>query len=67
MAGVLCLWVHAACVLDSGDRDNMCDDCGYILFVECGKLSLAVDIVLLSSVDCDLCLSLLRLLLLCED
>lgn len=65
--GVLRVRVYAAGFLDSHYCHCLCDHCGDILLVKCWKLSLAVDFLLLCCLDSCLCVSVLSLLLLCED
>ena len=67
VTGILCVRVYAACLFDSSCGDRLCDDRGNILLAECGKLSLAMDIVLLSCFDRGLRLLILNLLLLRKD
>jgi hypothetical protein len=65
--GVLCLWLHATGFSDSHRCYCMCDNCGDILFVKCWELQLAMDIFSFSSLNRCLCISVLNILLLCED
>ena len=67
MTGILCVRVHAACLFDSCCGDSLCDNRGNILLAERRKLSLAMDIVLLSCFHRSLRLLILDLLLLRKD
>ena len=67
LAGVLCVWLHAAGVCHPYNSHHMCHYCGYLFLVECWELSLAMDIILLCCFYRLVCIFILHILLSCED
>lgn len=67
MTGVLCVRIYATSISDSHNSDRMCNDSWDVFLAKRGELLLAMDFILLCSVNSYLRLLVLDILLLCQD